>query len=540
MTENQKDISKKKTRRWHYMLVLLALIFIVGLAIFMIRQYEQKKLQDSANNFIEKTRSGRGQTVATDDLDWLDGFFEDDDFEALFVRARRSLEDPLNAKKINLLLNLLKNDLLVAINGGNGFGIFSKRELPVVTTLAKIEQDFKKNVVAGDRAYVNKTIIFPAKVNRIERISTDYYLIDLKWKQDSFSNLRILMKHENLDLSAKQKNLEFLAGLKKNDEVTLSCETSSGRKAVAIPLICSECLSFDHWLDFTVNDYFIGLGRKLKGNNHSTLNLVSTAIATASRLPESSPLFEDILSKDKLILEIKKLPTIPNNEIRKITAKILATATAHTDKHKKPEFSISFPLGWREIPRNILDEHAKILAKRNPDYPVQHYDYGFQLESSENWFEYPYILIKIENSGRIPQKDLEKFEQFPLQEDAEEYAGKFSFGVSEIQAGKLIFDKQNSMIWGRLEMNSAGIGPITTLQSMIPTEKGIIIVVGSCSAADSSTYEPIFRSIILSTLPSTELVYRPRWTDNLPTAISRINWEKAIGKSTGKIIILNP
>jgi hypothetical protein len=216
---------------------------------------------------------------------------------------------------------------------------------------------------------------------------------------------------------------------------------------------------------------------------------------------------------------------------------LLAVEVADADRYTKNDFNISFPSGWIEMPRDIIDSYEKEVAKAAPDFPMQHYDYGFQLKSSRNWFEYPYILIQVKNSGRIPENEFKNFEQISLQKDIDKHRKQVGSILSDIQAGKMVFDKQNKVVWMRIEGNVANIGPITGLMCMIPTEKGFIQVYGYSLKSEYSKNESVFRSIALSTTLSADLMYKPNWTDNVPSAIRGIKWDKVIGKAIVGAII---
>ncbi len=109
--------------------------------------------------------------------------------------------------------------------------------------------------------------------------------------------------------------------------------------------------------------------------------------------------------------------------------------------------------------------------------------------------------------------------------------------ISNIQAGKMIYDNKNKMIWMRLEANVQDIGPIIGISGMILTEKGSIHANAYSRKEDFSTYEPVFRSIATSVTPAPELVYKPKWSDSLPVAARSFNWGKVAGKAiTGAII----
>ena len=209
---------------------------------------------------------------------------------------------------------------------------------------------------------------------------------------------------------------------------------------------------------------------------------------------------------------------------------LMAAVIANADEYKKNQFNISVPPEWAEIPRDIIGAYEKAVAEAAPDFPIQHYDYGFQLESSENWFEYPYVLIQIKNAGRIAEKDLEKMEQLPVQKELDERQRQMGSMVLGLRAGKMVFDRENRIVWMGIDMNVVDKGPVSGLSAMIPTEKGFIQVSGYSLQVDYPEYESIFRSIALSVSPMPELAYKPHWTDNLPSAVSGINWEKVFGK----------
>jgi hypothetical protein len=113
-------------------------------------------------------------------------------------------------------------------------------------------------------------------------------------------------------------------------------------------------------------------------------------------------------------------------------------STASASELKKNGFSISLPDEWVEIPRDVIDAYEKEIARLAPNAPAPHYDYGFQLGSSQNWFEYPYILVQINNTGRIPESQLEKFEAYNIQESLDKHKKGLSSIMSNIQAGKMV------------------------------------------------------------------------------------------------------
>ena len=201
------------------------------------------------------------------------------------------------------------------------------------------------------------------------------------------------------------------------------------------------------------------------------------------------------------------------------------SSAVHADQlYKKDVFSISLPDGWVEMPRHIIDAYEKGMARLAPNAPRQHYDYGFQLGNERKWFKYPYILVQIQNTGRIPKSQLEKLEGYSVQKGLEKHKNDSSPVMEDIQTGKMYYDKTKKIIWLRIESNVVGVGTISGLSGLIPTEKGIIQVSGYSTKSDNSTYEPVFVASAMSITPRSGLIYKPRRSDSLPPAVSGNAW----------------
>ncbi len=197
-------------------------------------------------------------------------------------------------------------------------------------------------------------------------------------------------------------------------------------------------------------------------------------------------------------------------------------------QYQKSGFSISLPDGWVEIPRDIIDVFEKEIFV--PNVPKQHYDYGFQLEASQHWFEYPYILVQIKDTGRIPERQLKKIKECPIQKAFDKHEKALGPLVSGFQASsKMYYDKHAKTLWLRAEMDVVNnIGPIVSLIGMVLTEEGLIVVSGRSLKDDYANYEPIFQSVIASVTPELWLAYKPRWSDALPPAVRAIDWKEVV------------
>ena len=176
---------------------------------------------------------------------------------------------------------------------------------------------------------------------------------------------------------------------------------------------------------------------------------------------------------------------------------------------QKKEFSIVLPDGWKEIPREELDRAEEATAKALPHVGSEHWEHGFQLEHSQNWFDYPYVLIQVKHTGRISQGELDKHagEGSSVNQNIDKM---FSPMISDIQMGKLVYDKQSGLIWMRGEVTVANVGNTSGLLAIIPTEDGIIRVHCSSLTKDYAIYGPLFRSLARSVTPIPSLAYKQR------------------------------
>lgn len=114
--------------------------------------------------------------------------------------------------------------------------------------------------------------------------------------------------------------------------------------------------------------------------------------------------------------------------------------------YQKHSFSITLPDGWKEIPMDVIDAYLIEISRLAPNAPKQDYDCGFQLDNAQKWFGYPYILVSIKNTGRIPENELGEFARYSVLEDIDKYKKPYSSIISSLQAGKMYYDKQSEVI----------------------------------------------------------------------------------------------
>lgn len=186
---------------------------------------------------------------------------------------------------------------------------------------------------------------------------------------------------------------------------------------------------------------------------------------------------------------------------------VLASAPIMAETFDNKTFNITFPDSWKEIPTTKIREMEAGMRALAPNAPPQHFDYGYQLKSSSAWFEYPYALVKINVSGRIPEAELSKIATVDLTEAKEKSAEDLKNVMSEVEIGQLRYDPKTDIIWMKMSSNVADVGPIIGLSGLILTSNGFIQVACYSIRDDFEKYMPIFNSIIESVQVTKELRY---------------------------------
>lgn len=201
---------------------------------------------------------------------------------------------------------------------------------------------------------------------------------------------------------------------------------------------------------------------------------------------------------------------------------------------QKPSFTISLPDGWTEIPQEIFERIYDELKYQAPTKELPKYDYGFQLESSQNWMEYPYILVQVNNSSRIPAQQFKTSQKIDLNEKIKT-ANAHSI-ISNAELGKTYYDEENNIFWVSIQSELANGQTIQAISGLIPTETGYVQIHAYSSNSTFASYLPIFRQIITSTAIPPGLVYKSRWLDSNPT-LGNINWQNITSKAIAGGII---
>ncbi len=172
-------------------------------------------------------------------------------------------------------------------------------------------------------------------------------------------------------------------------------------------------------------------------------------------------------------------------------------------------FTLHMPAGWKPIPREVLDRYSREIAKLAPKAEKQAYDYGFQREDTPKWFAYPYILVQVKRSGRIPEEQLESLQRIEKAMDdsfakASDSLSSFTSGAS---IGKPLYDASHHILWTQVAIDVKEIGTVRGVIGAILTGEGFVQIACYARDADFKNYLPLFEAIVKNTELSKDLRY---------------------------------
>lgn len=166
------------------------------------------------------------------------------------------------------------------------------------------------------------------------------------------------------------------------------------------------------------------------------------------------------------------------------------------------EITINLPNEWVSIP-------TQVLSNVNKDKPRnQQWDYAYQPSDSENWLTYPYILIRVSNTGKVPASEFDEYKKPLNQTDNEELNKKAPSMIDNIGITERHFDDSSATYYFTTKMNIENVGSVIFKSALIFTEKGYIETGCYVNGADSQKYLPIFDEILGNIEIGASLKYR--------------------------------
>ncbi len=181
-----------------------------------------------------------------------------------------------------------------------------------------------------------------------------------------------------------------------------------------------------------------------------------------------------------------------------------------SQQFNKDGFSIRLPPDWREVPNDVLSAVFSTMQANIPEDKREVYDCGFQRRESKRWLEYPYVLIKVERSGRIHPDELTEYPEFKrrTEEGLGEAEELLEGMISKGQVDTVFYDSDKEIIWQTMTMEVAGIGVVKVVVGKKLTNVGGIDVVCYVEEKNFDKWGHLFGNIIRSVKLDEQLEYQ--------------------------------
>jgi len=178
----------------------------------------------------------------------------------------------------------------------------------------------------------------------------------------------------------------------------------------------------------------------------------------------------------------------------------------------KEGFTIHLPQDWKPIPKEVLDRYSQAIARMAPKAEKQHYNYGFQRTDTPKWFTYPYILVQVNRSGRIPEEQLKALKR--IEKAMDDSFAKATDSISSITSnaslGEPIYDPVSHILWTRISIDVKEAGTMRGIIGAILNEEGFVQIACYAMGNDFEKFLPVFEAVIKKTAIRADLKYGAR------------------------------
>lgn len=179
---------------------------------------------------------------------------------------------------------------------------------------------------------------------------------------------------------------------------------------------------------------------------------------------------------------------------------------------KKPEFTLTLPDDWAEAPQATMATFNANVAAALPNLPkarIPFYKYGFQRKSDPHWLTtYPYMVVRIKTSGRIPESTLAQVQRVNLNKALRKHKKQLPADLlKQISLNKPLYDPSTHTIWITGNMTGREGQPLRVLSALFPTKNGSIQLAAYVPAAKFASYYAMLHAIMMSVVIPPDLRY---------------------------------
>ena len=166
----------------------------------------------------------------------------------------------------------------------------------MVVTADKLQREYERNEVAGDRAYQGKSLLVVGAVRSIDRSIGKNYFIALKGGSNPYMTPRAMMADGYED---------YLASLNKGQSIKLVCQ---GAGMLVGSASLNKCQPIEAWAASQAKQFVTAASGRVAAGEQEAIHIATVGVAMASMLPAGSACFTDGVAKhDACMAELGKL-----------------------------------------------------------------------------------------------------------------------------------------------------------------------------------------------------------------------------------------
>jgi hypothetical protein len=152
-----------------------------------------------------------------------------------------------------------------------------------------------------------------------------------------------------------------------------------------------------------------------------------------------------------------------------------ADVSGATYRNDLYHFTMTLPGDWRQVPDNVLTAASEYMSKGTNT--ALDYLAGFQVGPSEQWFQYPYVLVQYDSSGTVTEKSYLEFARRNFGDiDVKSliYGSRADSLLASAGTNTPVWDSLNHLLWVPMSATLADGRPLTGLTVFKLHRKGFI------------------------------------------------------------------
>jgi hypothetical protein len=201
-------------------------------------------------------------------------------------------------------------------------------------------------------------------------------------------------------------------------------------------------------------------------------------------------------------------------------------------------FTIEPPAGWRTIPTEALKDYSSNIARLSGGKLQESYQFGYQRDFAGVWLAHPYLLVQINENGRVPEGQLKAMRQLRkgVERGFDLATNAINDAFSDLSLGETVYDPTNKCIWINFSADVAEVGKVRGVTCGYLTQKGAIFFHAYAKQAEFAALAPVFSKAFASVKLRNDLRYVSRPFDYFAFDFQRLSKNTLVGAAVGGVI----